>query len=109
MYRNESNSSLPSDANGNDLPPSYVGVVFVLVASGLWGGMYVPVKNYKLSNGLYFQLIQSISLWTVGFVVHCIRDTPVRLMPFLGGFILTVKLYLFINKNVYSITFKDIL
>lgn len=56
--------------------PTYSGFIFLLGSSFFYGSNYLPVKQYDTGDGLFFQLILCVAIWTVGFVVNCVRNFP---------------------------------
>ena len=74
--------------------PSWSGFLFLLGASFLYGSNYIPVKQYKTGDGMYFQLVLCSAIWTVGLVVYLARDAPTfYALPMLGGFLWAVSSY----------------
>lgn len=62
----------------------YLGMV---IASVFWGGNNLPVKHYETGDGMFFQLIVGIAVWSSGIIVHWIRGFPkFYAFPLLGGF-----------------------
>ena len=71
--------------------PTWSGFLFLLGASFLYGSNYIPVKQYKTGDGMYFQLVLCSAIWTVGLVVYLARDAPTfYALPMLGGFLWAV-------------------
>ncbi len=59
----------------------------LLIASVFWGGNNLPIKHYETGNGLFFQFIVGIAIWSTGIVVHWARGFPkFYAFPLLGGF-----------------------
>ena len=47
----------------------------------------MPVKQYETGDGMFFQLVLTTAIWTVGFIVFAIRGFPTFYpLPMLGGF-----------------------
>ncbi len=76
---NSTNSTTP----GTEL----LGYTGLIVASVLWGANNLPVKHYETGNGMFFQFIVGIAIWSTGIVIHAVRGFP-KFQPFalLGGF-----------------------
>lgn len=54
------------------------------------GSCLVPVKKVETGDGMFFQLIFSLSLWSVGLIVNLARDSPkFYWLSMLGGFLFT--------------------
>lgn len=76
--------------------PAYTGFFFLLGASFLYGSNYLPVKQFETGDGMFFQLILCIAIWTVGFIVNWARDFPqFYALPMLGGFLWAVRIRYF--------------
>ncbi|CAF1067569.1 unnamed protein product [Brachionus calyciflorus] len=76
-----------SESNSTTLP-TYSGFLFLVGSSFFYGSNYIPVKQYETGDGMFFQLILCIAIWTVGFIVNCIRNFPTFYpLPIFGGFI----------------------
>jgi len=54
-----------------------------------FGSNFIPVKQYKTGDGMFFQLTQALGIFTVGVVVQLIRGYRSVFQPWamLGGFI----------------------
>lgn len=73
-------------APGVDIP-TYWGYIGLAIAVFFFGSNYVPVKKFETGDGLFFQLVLCMAIWTVGFIVHCFRQFPrFYPLPLLGGF-----------------------
>jgi glucose uptake protein GlcU len=71
---------------GNSTLPEYSGFLLLVGSSFLFGSNYLPVKSYETGDGMFFQLILSVAVWTVGFGVNWLRQFPkFELLPMLGG------------------------
>lgn len=59
-----------------------------LVAVVFFGSNFVPVKKYETSDGVFFQFVMCLGIFTVGSVVNIIQGFP-TFQPFamLGGFL----------------------
>jgi hypothetical protein len=81
------NHQLPSfSSNSTTALPEYSGFLFLLGSSFLFGSNYLPVKQYETGGGLFFQLILSIGVWTVGFIVNWAVQFPkFEVIPMIGG------------------------
>ncbi len=67
------------------ISPSW-GYVGIIVAVFFFGSNYLPVKKYDCGDGMFFQLILCLAIWTVGLVVQCIRGFPTFYpLPMVGG------------------------
>lgn len=67
--------------------PSYVGFICLTVSILFFGSNYLPVKQFQTGDGMFFQLILTTAIWTVGFVVYAARGFPTfYALPMLGGF-----------------------
>ncbi|CAF0712887.1 unnamed protein product [Brachionus calyciflorus] len=76
-----------STSNSTTLP-TYSGFLFLVGSSFFYGSNYLPVKQYETGDGMFFQLILCIAIWTVGFIVNCIRKFPTFYpLPLFGGFL----------------------
>ena len=50
--------------------PNYVGYLALSVSVVFLGSNYLPVKQYETGDGMFFQLILTTAIWTVGFGVY---------------------------------------
>ena len=68
--------------------PAYIGYIGVTVSVLFLGSNYLPIKKYETADGMFFQLMLTTGIWTVGFVVNWARDFPkFYALPMLGGFL----------------------
>ena len=91
------------------IPPSQVyaiwGYLAVFICGCSFGSASLPIKKFEtgkcfhlknidmiesidllLGDGVTFQLASALALWSVGLVVHCIRDFPAfYFLPMIGG------------------------
>lgn len=84
------NGIIISNKTGNETAglPNYVGFLCLLSSSIFYGSNYLPVKQYETGDGMFFQLVQCLGIWIVGFVIHAIRSFPrFYALPMLGGFL----------------------
>lgn len=81
--------SLANSTSSNSTTlPAYSGFLFLIGSSFFYGSNYLPVKQYETGDGMFFQLILCVAIWTVGFIVNCIRNFPKFYpLPLLGGFL----------------------
>lgn len=57
------------------------------VACLFFGIFNVPVKHYKTGDGMFFQLLVALGIWSVSLIVNCIQGFPkFYALPMLGGF-----------------------
>ena len=81
-------------SNSTNLP-QYSGFLFVLGSSVFYGSNYLPVKQYETGDGLFFQLILCIAVWTVGVLINCIRNFPkFSYLAMFGGALWTVGFFI---------------
>lgn len=72
-------------ASSNNIPHVW-GYVCILVAVLFFGSNFLPVKQFETGDGMFFQLILCVAIWTVGFVVNCIQGFPkFYALSMLGG------------------------
>ena len=96
MLNNQTTAEIPIDAEGNKLPV-FVGFLFLIGSSVLYGSNYVPVKQFETGDGMFFQLILCLGIWFVGLIVNCIQNFPKFYpLPMLGGLFWAV----FINAKI---------
>ena len=55
---------------------SSTGYAFVFLAVFCFGTNYIPTKQYKTGDGMFFQWVMASAIWTVGFAVDVIRGSP---------------------------------
>lgn len=81
-----------SNSNSTNQTNSAIADLALLVScSFLWGSNYVPVKQYETGDGMFFQMILSLGIWTVGMMVHWFRNFPkYYALPMLSGFLWSV-------------------
>jgi hypothetical protein len=79
-------SSFNSSASNTTLPSSSTGFFLLLGSSFFYGTNLLPVKKYETGDGMFFQLILSMAVSVVGFIVYCIRGFPkFYAFPMYGG------------------------
>lgn len=70
--------------------PAYWGYLSLVIAVFFFGSNYLPVKQYETGDGMFFQLVLCLAIWTVGFVVYWFRDFPkFYALPMIGGVLWT--------------------
>lgn len=85
-----------------DTVPSYVGFIALTISILFFGSNYLPVKQFETGDGMFFQLILTTAIWTVGFVVYAIRGFPTfYALPMLGGFF-WVNFALFLFRSAFN-------
>ena len=90
MY-NSTINLLASTTTGN--PPVtktgfFIGFGCLVIASVFYGGNYLPVKKYETGDGVFFQFVVCIAIWTTGLVVNWVRGFPdFYFSVFVGGFL----------------------
>ena len=73
-------------ANATTTDYNWIGFVYLFGSSVLWGSSYLPVKHYETGDGMFYQLVVCLAIWTVGVAVHIIRGFPTfYALPILGG------------------------
>lgn len=78
--------TLAAQNGTNETGPAYVGFLCLLGSSILFGSNFLPVKQFETGDGMFFQLILCLAIWTVGFVVNWIRNFPkFYALPMVGG------------------------
>ena len=68
-------STVAPTSNALDLP-EWSGFIFLIGCAFFWGSSNVPVKQFETGDGVFYQLIVCMSIWSVGFVVNAIRGFP---------------------------------
>lgn len=67
-------------------------LALLIGCSFLWGSTFIPVKQYETGDGLFFQMIFGLGIWSVGLVVYWIRNFPkYYALPMFGGFLFAVS------------------
>jgi hypothetical protein len=80
-----------SNSTSSDLP-EWSGYLFILGSSFFWGSNFVPVKQFETGDGMFFQLILCVAIWSSGFIVNAARGFPKFYpLPVVGGIFWTVK------------------
>lgn len=70
-----------------DHPSTVLGFGALSISVLFFGSNFLPVKQFETGDGMFFQLILTIAIWTVGFIVYAIRNFPkFYALPMLGGF-----------------------
>jgi hypothetical protein len=66
--------------------PAYIGYIALSVSVFFLGTNFLPVKQYETGDGMFYQLVLTTGIWTVGFFVYWIRNFPqFYALPMLGG------------------------
>lgn len=90
-----SNTTTPSHLNTTTIAPTsissdLIGYFCLFISSVLYGGNNLPVKHYDTGDGMFFQLVVAISIWTTGLIVQVAKGFPqFYALPLLGGFFWT--------------------
>ncbi len=87
-FNNSTTTTTPS------VPPSVpteltlvIGYICIAIACIFFGIFNLPVKHYKTGDGMFFQLLVGLSIWSVSLLVNCVRGFPkFYALPMLGGF-----------------------
>lgn len=69
------NTTTPTNSTANTIP-AYVGFISLIVTVVFYGSFLLPVKKIETGDGLFFQMIQCIGIWSVSIVVNWIRNFP---------------------------------
>ena len=66
--------------------PDSMGYLFAFFSVFFFGTNFIPVKQYKTGDGMFFQFVMCTGIWTVGLIVNLVREQP-EFQPFamLGG------------------------
>jgi hypothetical protein len=84
--------SSASNSTTSDLP-EWSGYLFLLGCSFFWGSNFIPVKQFETGDGMFFQLILCVAIWSSGFIVNAARGFPKFYpLPVVGGIFWTVSL-----------------
>jgi hypothetical protein len=52
----------------------------------------INYDSFLLGDGLFFQLVLCLGIWTVGFIVNCVRNfPPFHPLAMVGGVLWTVN------------------
>lgn len=62
-----------------------VGFGCIAVTIACLGSNFVPVKRFEIGDGMFFQFMQAIGIWTVAIVVQLIRGSVFESYAMLGG------------------------
>lgn len=85
-------TTLSSSTVAPETVPTYVGFLCLTVSILFFGSNYLPVKQFQTGDGMFFQLVLTTAIWTVGFVVYAIRGFPkFYALPMLGGFLWVIS------------------
>ena len=107
-FKQLANSAHHNSTNTTALSfPSYVGFFFLSASSFLCGTSFIPIKQFETGNkklilllffkiwfkfinnlgdGMFFNLILCLGVWSVGAVVNIIRNFPkFYFLPMFGG------------------------
>jgi hypothetical protein len=57
------------------LPPA-AGFACLVGSSFLWACIYLPVRQFDVGDGFFFQFIVFLGSWSASFIVNCIRGFP---------------------------------
>lgn len=80
-------TALFTSTESPDHPQAYLGFAALVLSVLFFGSNYLPVKQFETGDGMFFQLILTTGIWSVGFIVYAIRDFPkFYALPMLGGF-----------------------
>ena len=66
--------------------PDSLGYLFAFFSVFFFGTNFIPVKQYKTGDGMFFQFVMCTGIFVVGLIVNSVRNQP-QFQPFamLGG------------------------
>jgi hypothetical protein len=85
-------TSILSNDDPTALLSPIAGFGCLLLTSLFWGSLFLPVKQYDVGDGVFFQFIPSCALLIMGFIVNFARDFPTyHPLSVVGGVLMGVK------------------
>jgi hypothetical protein len=69
------NSTVITETISSEIP-SYIGFITLAISVVFYGSFFLPVKKYETGDGMFFQLILCIGIWSTAFVINWIRNFP---------------------------------
>ena len=84
------NTTTASTTSPAQIIPAYWGYISLFIAVFFFGSNFLPVKQYETGDGMFFQLVLCLAIWSVGFIVNWARNFPkFYALPMLGGVLWT--------------------
>lgn len=65
-----------------DPAQTYLGFGALCISILFFGSNFLPVKQFETGDGMFFQLILTTAIWTVGFVVYGMEQTTLIIYSF---------------------------
>ncbi|CAF1479684.1 unnamed protein product [Adineta steineri] len=66
------NNSTASNATKEEPMPKWAGFIGCIVASGVFGSYLLPVKQFSVGDGFFFQFVFCVAVWLVGLILDLI-------------------------------------
>merc|ERR1719215_2496007 len=88
MDRYNTTSDFITTTESKDVPEFDVimGYCCIGIACLFFGIFNLPVKHFATGDGMFFQLLVGLAIWSVSLIVHCVRGFPqFYALPMLGG------------------------
>jgi len=86
MHSNLTTTTTAAPSSPSDLT-MIIGYCCMALACLFFGILNLPVKHYKTGDGMFFQLLVGLSIWSASLIVNCVRGQPeFYALPMLGGF-----------------------
>ncbi|CAF4250528.1 unnamed protein product, partial [Adineta steineri] len=60
------NNSTASNETKEEPMPKWAGFIGCIVASGVFGSYLLPVKQFSVGDGFFFQFVFCVAVWLVG-------------------------------------------
>ena len=79
---------------------SLVGSMYLMISCIFFGITYLPLKFYKIGDGLFYQFVVGIGIWSSSLLYDMLRSFPnLSLLPMFGGFLWSIG-YVLINLKI---------
>lgn len=87
ILTNTTFSPLTTTSKSVDQTSLIVGYACMAISVTFFGVFNLPVKHFKTGDGMFFQLLVGLGIWSVGLIVHFAQGFPeFYALPMLGGF-----------------------
>lgn len=75
-----------SNSSNSSSTPAFESYIALGASAFLWGVNNVPVKQFEMGDGFFFQFIFAVAVWGSGFPVYLIKGiNNFELLAMLGG------------------------
>ncbi|ETO14357.1 hypothetical protein RFI_23010, partial [Reticulomyxa filosa] len=82
-YFEQKKKKPPQTVKKSEMGNAATGFVAAMVAAVGFGSNYVPVKKFDMGDGMLFQLVMAMGIWTLGMFYTIIRSSAIESGPWI--------------------------